>query len=289
MTAPRGSDAPAPAGGLAALQRRMARWVTAPEGLERRLGDPEEAAEVRTVLRGDAAAPAAARLGVYAHAYRARIARCLREDFGAVARALGDEAFGELVDGYLAAHPPRHPSLRFAGDRLPRFLAEDAAAAPLRARCPWAADLAAFEWALVDVFDAPDAAPLGRAELAAVPPDAWAELRLQPVPALRLVDAGWPVHRVREAAQRGADAPLPELPREATRLRVWRRDERLCWRAVGAAEADALRTLQAGATFGALCETLAARDGEAAAPARAAGLLAAWVDDGVLARDAGPA
>jgi len=49
---------------------------------------------------------------------------------------------------------------------------------------PWIAELARFEWARLDLFDAPDAAPVALDALRAVAPEDWARLRFTPVPAL---------------------------------------------------------------------------------------------------------
>jgi hypothetical protein len=48
-------------------------------------------------------------------------------------------------------------------------------------------------------------------------------------------------------------------------------------------EAEALAAAIAGDPFGALCERLADRCGEARAPARAAGWLAGWVGSSLVA------
>jgi len=55
-------------------------------------------------------------------------------------------------------------------------------------------------------------------------------------------------------------------------------------RALEPEEARALEAVAAGATFGVLCEHIAADCGEEEAPARAAGWLAGWVDAGWVRR-----
>ena len=120
---------------------------------------------------------AAGELGIYAFAYGARLRDALRADHPKLAAALGSARFDEVVDGYVAARPPSAWSLRELGAELGRHL-DGAADAP-----PWAGDLARLERARVEVFDAADAAPLGRDDLAALPPDALATLALAWVPA----------------------------------------------------------------------------------------------------------
>ncbi|WP_163367521.1 HvfC/BufC N-terminal domain-containing protein, partial [Klebsiella aerogenes] len=62
-------------------------------------------------------------LQVYRHAYRARLAEALADNYTVLARALGDEAFDALAQAYLAAHPSRHPSIRWFGAALADFMA----------------------------------------------------------------------------------------------------------------------------------------------------------------------
>lgn len=233
------------------------------------------------LLRGDRGIPAATRLEVYCHAYFERIRACLAEDFAALAALLGPEAFHDLAKLHLMAHPPRHFSLRYAGERLPGFLASHGAAEIFRARWPAAADLASLEWALADVFDAPDVAPLAPETLASLAPEAWGELRLAPVAALRLLDLAWPVHQLRRAFDSGE--PLRALAPEPAQICVWRRDERVFYRTLAPLEAACLAELGRGASFGDLCERVAGDAGEAEAAPRLLGWLRRWIEDALLA------
>jgi hypothetical protein len=259
---------------LARVQDDFAGWVTAK-------GAPVETPG----LVGDERASAAERLGVYRHAYLARLVAALRDDFPTLRLALGAPAFDALARDYVRAYPSRHPSLRFAGDRLAAFLASHADAAEGRARTPWAADLAALEWAITDAFDAADAPALTRADLAALAPERWAELALAPLPGARLLALAWPVRALREARDADATLPLASLAPCAERVLVWRRDEQVLHRAVGEDEGPLLALAMAGVRFGALCERAADARGEADGAAFAASALASWVADGVLARD----
>lgn len=236
--------------------------------------------EVASLLRGDPQRPAAARLEIYAHAWFQRLREVLADDFGALARVLGEPAFDELVSAYLRAHPPNQPSLRDAGARLPDFLA---VAPGAWRRVAFAADLARLEWALIEAFDAADAPLLSQATLAEVAPERWAELRFVFQSALALLTLAFPVDRVRIAYDREAAEIPGELAPESTCICVWRTNERVFHRALEPIEAEALGLARAGSRFGEICEALAARLGEAQAPARAAALLARWQQAGWLA------
>jgi hypothetical protein len=211
------------------------------------------------------------RLQIYARMYFWRIRDALADDYPQLAALLGDDAFAALLRAYLRRHPSEHPSLRHAGTHLPAFLA----ARPPDRTPPYAADLARLEWARVDAFDAPDAEPLSRADLHAVPPDAWATIRLTPIPALALVSCGWPVHDVWADPAGCRPEPSP------TTVRVWRQEHRVYHASVDAFEAAAIVRLLAGEPFASVCDVFGTLAPEEAA-SRAGALLARWVEDGLL-------
>ena len=239
-------------------------------------------------LRADRGVDAAERMAIYSHAYFARIHTALRDDFGALAAALGEAGFHDLVKLYLMAHPPHHFSLRYAGAKLPQFLASEAAE-PFRVRWPFAPDLAALEWALTDLFDASDSPVLGRESLAAVPQERWGGLRFRLGDAHRVLALSWPVGELREAWS--AEQPLPALALRPTRVLVYRREERVFQRALPALEARALELVRAGADLEALCGTVADEIGDAGAVEHAVSLLDRWLAEHLLAalEDPGPA
>jgi hypothetical protein len=91
----------------------------------------------------------------YAYAVWARMEESLAEDFPQLKERLGEEAFEELLERYLTAHPSRSPSLSDLGRELPRFL---------RAESAELAELARLEWLRLEVQDAGSAAsPSGAA------------------------------------------------------------------------------------------------------------------------------
>jgi hypothetical protein len=273
---------------LAELQRRFFELVTGPEGVAKELakrGIPER--DVAAIIGGDGRASAVERLDIYANMYFFRILDVLRGDYPKLVAVVGDEAFHDLATDYLQAHPSRHPSLRFAGAALPGFLARQLPAGqrPWLAERPWLVDLAALEWARVDVFDRGDADLLAREALATVAPEDFAAIALAPVPASALVPAAWAVEDVWRAVEdeRAPEPPAPAADGHA--VLVWRRGVTVHHRAVGAGERRALERLFARTTFGALCATLGETlDSEQAAAELAVGCLGQWLADELLAR-----
>jgi hypothetical protein len=265
---------------LLALQRDFACSVATLDGTH------GHDAAVLARLRSDRGIPARDRLHVYEDAYFARIHNVLREDYGALHAAIGADAFHDLAKLYLMAHPSRSFSLRFAGERLPEFLAGPIAE-PFARRWPLAADLAALEWALVDVFDAPDAVALERAALAQVRPEDWAGLRFMLIPAHRLLSLDWPVQRVREAWSAGR--ALPPIQPESTTLLVHRHGERVFQRVVASLEAGALEFVRDGQDFATLCASVADATSDSEGATLVLEMLERWIAEGLLAAHASPA
>jgi hypothetical protein len=212
----------------------------------------------------------------------------LESDYPALSSAIGTHAFNDLVTSYLLVEPSRHPSLRYAGARLSRFLSSHEAAAGIRSRFVWASDLAALEWARVDVFDASDAAVMTRETLAARTPESFGSIHLRLGSWALRRRFEYSVDRIWASATRETlDPSSPDLLAEDTkgdvRLLIWRRDEAVLHRRIEKPEADALDLLDQGIEFEGLCEWAATEIGEDAAPALAAGWLDAWLSDAILA------
>jgi hypothetical protein len=246
---------------LAAIQRAVHAAITGAAPV----------ASAADLVRGDGDRDRAARLAIYARAYCARIAGVLAAD-APVLRAVAGDGWDALVRGYLAVCPPRHASLREAGDRLADFLAQGPT--------PWLADLARLERARCEVFDAADAVALTRADVAALPPDGFAELRLALIPAAIVVPLASAADDVWAAHQDGAADLVDEPPTPASAPRtvlVWRRGLEVIHRTLPPTEAAAVGLLAAGTTFADVCAV-------AGDPSAAIELLLGWLDGGVLDR-----
>ncbi len=290
-----GGPLPAAPTFLVRAQQRLWRLIASPEGVRAALADEPPDEPLAALVQSDGKLSAEDRLDVYANAYFYRILEVLQQDFPTLEKALekafektlGETAFHDLATSYLAVHPSENPSLRWIGGRLPGFLESHRAALPFRKHAPWAADLAAFEWAMGEVFDAADRSSADRESLATRAPADWDSLPLALAPAVRLLRLRWPVPEL--CAARRDERPLSlsqsslsKIEPCATDVCIWRHDERAFHRTLDRLEADALADVQRGIRFGRLCEQLAQQLGDSDAPGRAAGWLARWIDDGLL-------
>ncbi|HEY0706676.1 MAG TPA: putative DNA-binding domain-containing protein [Polyangia bacterium] len=277
---------------LASLQRRFFALVTAREeitGALARHGLDEAAAAA--LIHGDERLGPVGRLGIYNDMYFFRLLGVLEDDFPLLARALGTDDFRALIAEYLEAFVPPH-ALRNLGAGLHSFLTSH----PLAQNRPWLRDLAALEWAKADVLDRADATPVTFDDLRALPPDALAAFPLVPVPAATTVVLAHDIDPL-VAALEDEDSVIPTPPATAGRVLVWRVGAGAQHRAVGPIEASALERLFAAppATFAEICDRVdqaqESQDAQEtqdqsveAGAQQAVGLLASWVQTGLIRR-----
>jgi hypothetical protein len=261
---------------LRQLQERLYRLIVAPEGVAPGLvALGLTATDLERSIVGDERLSATARLDLYADMYFFRLRDLVRDELPKLAAVLGDGAFHDLMVDYLRACPPEHPSVAQVGARLPSFLLE---AEPER---PWLATLAALERARTEVFDAADAETVSLEALRARPKETFAALRLELVPALRLLPVRAAVHEVWRQIEAGQPWQAPPLV-DGTLL-VWRRGYREVFhRPVADLELAALILAQGGARFGAVCDLYAEQLPVEQAGLAAFQLLGRWATDGVL-------
>jgi len=238
-------------------------------------GDPAIDAEIS----GDSEAFRNARLGIYRDAYRLRLIEVLGTDYAVLQRYLGDELFGAAARDYLAAHPSTFRNVRWFGARLAEFLR----AAPRYAAHPVLAELAQFEWTLGLAFDSPDEDAARFEEVAAVPPDAWSELRFSSHAALHVIDLRTNAVAIWKEID-DKDSFEVEISPEPVTWAIWRKRHSPFFRSLADDEAWALKAMLARASFGEICAGLCEWVAEEEAAARAARLLRGWVEDGWIAK-----
>ena len=220
---------------------------------------------------------ASERLGIYTHAYAARLSEALAVAYPKLRLAIGAESFAELCARFVRYEPSVYRSVRYYGREFAAFV---------RARYRGVKgaglqELAHWEWATASAFDAPDVTWPLPVDLSAIAPDEWPTLRLAFAPSLqriRLVTNSM-------AWVRAGDA----LPRRwchaaATEWVLWRRDLTVYFRSLAADEAHLLDRAVEGVPFGGLCEALLTMPDMSAdsAALRAATLLRGWQQDQLL-------
>ena len=215
---------------------------------------------------------------IYHDAYRLRLAEFLSTDFPVLRAHLGEEAFGLLVEDYIESAPSRQPNARWYGTRLPDFMQKTA---------PWrrnrsAIDLARFERALSDAFDAPDA-PISTIDaLRDIRAEDWPRLAFEFHPSWRLLDLARGTAQIYSSLAEEEEAPAIQQGKEA--IVFWRNDGQSFYRPIADDERLAVMEAQQGKSFGDICALLAFQRNDAGVTQRVAGFLSQWFADGLVTR-----
>ncbi len=208
---------------------------------------------------GDKSLPAVERLWIYRRMYWARQIEALRDCFPLLLSRLEGERFEALARAYVVAHPSEDPCIERLGRRLPEFMRDhpDAAVAQL-------ADMAAIEWALVEVLLMEDPQQVARG--LDVPQEVFPTCRIEWVAGLRLLS-------------------LADDPFEATGAQVgwavWRRKFSGHHRRLAPDERRAIDLVNAGTDVAGVCTAFADAPDPAA---RAFAVLGQWLNNEWVAR-----
>lgn len=131
-------------------------------------------------IAGDAK-DAQRRFGVYRNNRHCNLCNALRATYPVVERLVGADFFNQVADGYIDAEPSRSGNLDDYGAGFAQFIRE----LPVANDLPYLGDVAALEWLIDIVRNAPDVAD--------------DELVVRPFA------SRWPVHRIWQCNQPGVD------------------------------------------------------------------------------------
>lgn len=218
------------------------------------------------------------RLEIYRHAYHLRLIASLASDYAALKAFCGESDFEKIARDYIDARPSTFRNLRWFGHALSGFLREH----PRYSNEAVLSELAEFEWAQGLAFDAADAPQLQLTSLAALPADAWADLRFIAHPSLNLVNPKTNVVAIWHAFKEQSAIPEADTSNTGSTIAVWRRDFQTWFRTLEPGEATLWSALAAGETFGSACTSFAQQmqeEDEDVAP-RAARFLGTWLEEG---------
>jgi len=219
-----------------------------------------------------------ARLATYTDGYRSRLVEALSTTYPGLRALLGEDAFEQAVRRFIEVVPSRHYSIRYYGESLSEHIGAEHAEAEAKVL----QDLARWEWALAEVFDAHDDVPVAPERLGGMAPDDWPCMVLSFRASVRsLTMASNAVQWWRWARDSGDRPPAFELGPAAS-WRLWRQGIRTLFRSMDSSESAALAVVRGGGTFGEMCEAIAEEVGAAAAPARAASILSGWFSDEMI-------
>jgi hypothetical protein len=247
------------------IQRWMQALIMDPDGVRSGLGNtvvtdmhPGNETSLESLVLPSKQLNSLERLSIYGDMYFWRINEILAEEFPTVRHLLGKDSFENVARDYVTRHPSTHYSLTRLGSKFPAYLAGEATDIPDR---EFAADVATVERAMEDVFDARNVESIQFEELTAIPTDCWSEVRLQIIPAFRLLKLQYPVNSYITAVREDRHMDIPAAARSfvavyRNNFRVWRVD-------LDEQRFELLRALHRGQSLGSaldLCASLPAAD-----------------------------
>lgn len=217
------------------------------------------------------------RAAIYADAYRLRLREALASNYPRLQELLGENAFAQVADAYIEAHPSAYRSIRWFGHALP---------ASLRAgfpHQPWLAELGEWEWALAAAFDAADAPAIAAHDLSSVSAHEWPALRFGLHPSMRCLRMRTNAPQIFKALVDDADVPAPAETEETFWL-ISRVGLVTRYRSMAASEITALDSLLRGSAFATMCTTLCDWIAPEETALYAAQLLRAWIEEGFVCK-----
>ncbi len=235
-------------------------------------------AAIESHVAGTARVPVSTRLAIYGGGYGARLTEALQMNFPALAKLLGDADFETVAAAYIGSHDSSFASIRYYGHQLAQFLAR----AEAYAARPWLAELAEWEWAMTETFDAANADVIDAGAMARVSPEHWSDLRLRWHPSIGRLKLTWNVPQLWKALTSETQPPLPSATAEPGQWLLWRQELEIFFRLLTPPEGAALGAVRDGCSFGEMCDLLCAWVGESAAPGNAAAYLREWLQSGLI-------
>ena len=265
---------------LAETQKLLYRLIIATSGVEEGFAAEKNLPPggITAVIRGDPRVSAFERVEIYANMYFYRLLDVAKEDFPATFGVLGEANFHNLITGYLVEYPPRDPSINEAF----RHLADFVRRSQWLEKWPYLSSLIGLERALVEVFLGRDAPSLNCVDLRAISWGEWSSLWIAAHPAAQVLDCEWRVDEIVRAVEEGL--PISEPSRGPTAILLWRTNCVVGHRRLDDLEQAAFKMIRENTDFGALCEMIAFKIGDEAAPPVVQRMLTRWLEDGVLIR-----
>ena len=216
------------------------------------------------------------RLSIYGDGYGYRLHDALSENYPAVHTLMGDEDFLKIAYKYIDSVPSQHFSLRYFGSKLEDFFTENYASEP------YYAEMARFEWALRKAFDAKNEDPLGIDALQAIPIERWGDLQFTFHQSVSRMDLEWNTPQLWAAIEAESNPIPPEKLEQPLAWLIWRQELINHYRSLDVDEGWALDSALAGVDFESLCQGVCEWIDEEHAPARVAGFLGNWINEGLL-------
>lgn len=215
------------------------------------------------------------RLAVYSNAYVWRLIDALEQEYGLLAKLLGDEGFTELAEAFIDAYPSRFYSISKFSEPLAQFLTDHS---PYSEQ-PYLGEFVKLTKALITSLEAADAPCLSVEILSRVAEQNWPSLRFKFHPSVQYFSFRYNSYALWQALVQ--EKSLPTVERTENQCVVWRKGLQSYALALTEAEALVLNRLQQGSCFADVCEAVYDKGfkQESQAASFVANLLAHWLNN----------
>jgi Putative DNA-binding domain len=236
------------------------------------------------IAAGNARLRPAEQVDIYRHQFWLRHRDSLAEDYPALKEVIGNDAFEGFIKAYLAAHPPRTPSLRDLGADIVSF-AQSYEFDPRLRELP--VDVVRYELAFVEAFDGPDPDPLDVQVIESMPPEAWNEAKIVLNPCVARLALHHPVHHLRYAVKAGEPPPAMTRVDEGVFVALFRHNNIVRFEELSRAQLALLDALGEGVPLVPACARITEGEPDevvAHIQASIGGWFAQWARAGFIAR-----
>jgi hypothetical protein len=121
---------------------------------------------------------------------------------------------------------------------------------------PWLAEMAEFEWLLMEAFDATDTSIISIEEMSNIPHEKWPELRFKMHPSLRRLNLQWNIVAIWNAITNQTACPSPLEAEEQLSWMIWRKELSTMSCSLSMDEAYVIDAMNSEENFSSICEGL---------------------------------
>lgn len=237
-----------------------------------------EDSPITELINSDSKEDAQERMNIYRDAYALRLIDILYGDFPGIYQILGTQAFVQMAKDYLKSYPSTTYTVRYFGQYLSKYLSETTPYCDY----PYLWQLADFEWAKGNVFDAPDGDFFTLEQLTDIPPTAWETASFTFIPAMTRLVYDYNIPQIWQAIEDNQQNNEPTALTQPIPWVMWRKALNPHWYSMTEDEDWFFIQARSGKSFTELCEGLSSWHDTKDIPQKAASIVRRWIDEQLL-------
>lgn len=217
------------------------------------------------------------RVHIYIDGYFARLYEALADNYPQLYKHLGETKFFKLAKIYVKHYPSQSYSIRWFGNKLSYLIQQES---HYKNRQNWA-ELATFDWAVGETFDAPDANVISSTTLREIPVEKWPRMKFKFHPSVR---QHYFSYNTAKAWQNIADDQKTYFRKLGTPQSIlfWRKDLVTLYRPLNHLEDVALQLMTNNNNFATLCSKISELVDPNEAAMQSATILMQWIEEGLI-------